>query len=161
MKTSQVAGLALLVCLPALAGCGKNLAGTYTASVRLAGGKQQSTPPGYLADMKQQLQTTYRRELVLNADNTYAETFGKRTNRGNWTSSGDVLTLNDTDSNGVAIQPRLKRKNATASSTAAARSSTTAASPPTELSSSLQRSNCHRSRRGCYALEGDGIFPHG
>jgi hypothetical protein len=110
MRYSHFRWFIVVASLPFLVGCGRNLAGTYSADIRLAAGKTESTAKGYsLAEVKQKLQSTYRRELTLNGDGTYSEKFAGRTNRGDWTRSGDVLRLNDTDSNGVAILPALQK----------------------------------------------------
>ena len=79
--------------------------------MRLAPGKTESKEPGYsIAEVKKKLETTYRRVIVLKADGTYDETFANRTNHGDWTRAGDELILNDTDSNGVPILPKLQKK---------------------------------------------------
>jgi hypothetical protein len=99
----------ILLCVLALLGCGRDLAGTYDAGVRLQEGKQESTDAGYtLADVRAKLRAEPR-SIVLKADGRYEMRNAEFVEMGAWRVEGDTLFLRGDISNGVHIQPALQK----------------------------------------------------
>jgi len=93
----------------ALAGCGRDLAGTYHPDVRLQEGKQESSDPGYtLADVREKLRAEPR-SIILKSDGRYEMRDADFVEMGNWRVKGDTLFLRGDVSNGVNIQPALQQ----------------------------------------------------
>ena len=92
MRYCSVAALVLLLAF-VLAGCGRELAGTYHPEVRLQEGKQESTDPGYsLSDVRAKLQAEPR-TIVLQADGHYEMRNADFVETGKWRVKGDTLFL--------------------------------------------------------------------
>lgn len=99
----------ILICLLAGAGCGRHLAGTYHADVRLQPGAEQSSEPGYtLSDVQSKLRADPR-TIVLKSGGRYEMRRADFIEEGDWRVEGDRLFLRGDTSNGVHVQPALRK----------------------------------------------------
>jgi len=101
--------LVMAACVLVLAGCGSGLAGTYQGDARLISGKEESTEPGCsLAEVQARVRAE-NRTLTLERGGRFVWNTGDAVNEGDWRVEGSTLFLREDTSNGVHIQPALRK----------------------------------------------------